>query len=320
MINFINKRQERGDLKSLSTRSSPKSLFDHIESAPLFQPGEKLIDAINVALTLGAPLLITGEPGTGKTQLAWYLAWYFRMGSDELDPKTGRPGWSQAVYPLAVRSTTTTRDLLYEFDMVKYFREANRSEGQRVQRKDCVNKGQLWKAYESDRPSVMLIDEVDKAPRDFPNDLLHVLDQRWFEVPEIEDKGRPLRVTPSKGSKPLLIITSNSERRLPEPFLRRCIFHHIQLTQELVNAAVQARIKAGALGGLAPGSLDRAIQRFWELRKYGGLRKIPATSELLLWLSILGTMGASLQSLGAPLAELPALSVLIKDSDDLRSL
>ncbi len=288
--------------RSLAARRLPRTLGDHRAAAELYQPDADLVDAVNVALAVGAPLLVTGEPGTGKTQIAHYLAWFFDV-RDQL-------------FSLYVRSTTTAEDLLYRFDAVGYLHAANdpAHRGGTLDRKRFVEPGPLWQAYETEGPSIVLIDEIDKAPRDFPNDLLNVLDQHTFHVPEAERE-----VSRGDRPPPVVVITSNSERRLPEPFLRRCIFHHIEFTDELLRRAVAARI--GDFPHLPEEVREAAIQRFLELRGRE-IRKKPATAELLVWLTILSARGdVTVEDLtGRALSELPALSALIKDRDDLAVL
>lgn len=288
---------------ALGTRALPETLTSHKGAAPHYQPDDALIDAVNVALAVGAPLLLTGEPGTGKTQLAHYLAWYFHLEPDV------------SFFPVYVRSTTTAEDLLYRFDAVRYLHAAQDKAHQdkAIDRAEFVDKGALWKAYGAKGPSLVLLDEIDKAPRDFPNDLLNVLDKHEFEVRETGEKVK------CEGSPPVVVITSNSERRLPEPFLRRCIVHHITFSEELVRRAVQARQEG--FGTLPEDVREAAIGRFLELRGRE-LRKKPATAELLVWLLVLSTKpGITAQQLQrAKLAELPALSALIKDNDDRQLL
>ncbi|WP_256868218.1 AAA family ATPase [Candidatus Entotheonella palauensis] len=289
-------------LEDLAGRELPASLGNHREAARHYQPDADLVDAVNVALAVGAPLLLTGEPGTGKTQVAHYLAWYFDIEDN--------------LFPLFVRSTTTAEDLLYRFDPVAYLHAANdpANRGGSVDKSAFVERGPLWRAYETKGPSVVLIDEIDKAPRDFPNDLLNILDQHEFEVPETNE-----HISRGDRSPPVVVITSNSERRLPEPFLRRCIFHHIAFTEALVRRAVEARI--GDFPHLPEAVREAAIERFLELRGRE-IRKKPATAELLVWLTVLSARGnvteTSLRE--NRLADLPALAALIKDRDDLAVL
>jgi MoxR-like ATPase len=289
------RRPER--LEALARREIPVSLGSHREAAAFFQPDADLVDAVNVALAVGAPLLLTGEPGTGKTQVAFYLAWFF--------------GIEDHLYPFYVRSTTTAEDLLYRFDAVAYLHAASDPARQAaVAKADFVEKGPLWQAYEAGSPAVVLLDEIDKAPRDFPNDLLNVLDQHTFYVAESDRT-----VSRGAGAPPIVVITSNSERRLPEPFLRRCIFHHIEFTEELLRRAVEARL--GDFPNLAAEVREEALQRFLELRGRD-LRKKPATAELLVWLTILSARGGvTVASLQAPFRSLPALAALVKDREDL---
>jgi MoxR-like ATPase len=284
---------------ALARREIPATLGSLRDSAPLFQPDASLVDAVNVALAVGAPLLLTGEPGTGKTQVAHYLAWYFDV----------------ELFALHVASTTTREDLLYSFDAVAYLHAASdpRRQEETIRKEQFVQPGPLWRAYEADGPSVVLLDEIDKAPRDFPNDLLHVLDQHSFAVPEADRV-----VECRKGPPPVVVITSNSERRLPEPFLRRSIFHHIAFTEELVRRAVEARV--GDFPHLSGAVREAAIQRFLEVRGRD-LRKKPATAELLVWLTILSAQrDITEEDLKVEPRRLPALSALLKDRDDLALL
>ncbi len=283
----------------LRQRDVPRSQFDLTESAERFRPGEKLLVAINTALNVGAPLLLTGEPGTGKTQVAYYIGWYFGI----------------EVFPYQVTSQAQAEDLRYEFDAVGYLRTAHDKDEteRRKTRDDFLRKRALWRAFEHDEPSVLLIDEIDKAPRDFPNDLLRELDQHSFEHPFT---GTP--VTYRANRPPITVITSNVERRLPEPFLRRCIFHHIDLTDELLRDAVEAHRKQ-RFPSLDDAMLAAALRRFGEVRALDGLRKAPSTAELLVWLSVLGLAGESKETIErARISELPGLHALVKDFDDLK--
>ncbi|MCB1318258.1 MAG: AAA family ATPase, partial [Leptospiraceae bacterium] len=159
---------------ALAERSLPETLSSHQEAARHYQPDDDLIDAVNVALAVGAPLLLTGEPGTGKTQVAYFLAWYFELDTEK------QP------FTLSVRSTTTADDLLYHFDAVAYLHAAHDPErsGKPLDRAEFIKPGPLWQAYECEGPAVVLIDEVDKAPRDFPNDILREIENMSFKIME----------------------------------------------------------------------------------------------------------------------------------------
>jgi MoxR-like ATPase len=275
-----------------------------VESAPHYQLEPGLETAINMALAVGAPLLVTGGPGTGKTQLAYFLGDYFGI----------------EIRAYLVKSTSTARDLQYDFDAVGYLQSAYAAEhgAPRRERKDFLKPGPLWRAYEDDNPSVLLIDEIDKPPRDFPNDLLHELDQGWFPHPfEKDGKGEPVKVPKTPHKPPIVVITSNVERRLPGPFLRRCVFHHIALTAKLVRDAVDARVKE--FPNLPEPVRRRAIERFWEIHGCE-LQKPPSTAELLVWLAVVNALGVDAKELDKPAGELPALGSLIKDKDDLERL
>jgi MoxR-like ATPase len=274
------------------------ALRDFKTDARNFRPDRGLATAINMALAVGAPLLLTGEPGTGKTQVAWYLGWYF--GLDVFD------------YP--VKSVSTAEDLKYDFDAVAYLRAAQHPSEQerRRERAEFLQKRALWLAYDHAEVSVLLIDEIDKAPRDFPNDLLQELDKHEFHHPF--DPQQMIR--PRSGKPPIVVITSNAERRLPDAFLRRCIFHHIELTDELVYNAIKSHFPK-----LSEDFQKVVLDRFKELRKVPQLQKKPSTAEVLIWLAILSALGTSAEELRSRrLRDLPGLTALLKDKDDLERL
>ena len=301
----------------LAARRLPPSLTDPDQGSRDYQPTAALMTAINTAIAVAAPLLLTGEPGTGKTQVAGYIGDYF-----------GIP-----VFPFQVRSTSTADELKYDFDAVAYLHWAQSAraaggngphqprwaQAHRERRSDQRQRSAfltpcpLWRAYAHNGDAVVLIDEIDKAPRDFPNDLLHELDQHQFPHPF-----EPRIIAPRSGRPPIVIITSNDERRLPDAFLRRCIFYRIELTATLIKDATEARI--GDFPDLDSDTRKAARERFWELRN-SGIDKPPSTAELLVWLSILSARGITAADLrDRPLRALPAIEALVKDKDDLEVL
>lgn len=275
-----------------------------------FIPGEQLETAINTAIAVGEPLLITGEPGTGKTQAAYYAAYKLSV---------------EPVIHFQVKSDSTARDLLYHFDTVRYFHDAHllnlnrpeHAEAKPLDKKEYVEPRALWDAFaraeKSGVPQVLLIDEIDKAPRDFPNDLLHELDKMEFKITETKQE-----ISAPRHLRPMVFITSNSERRLPEPFLRRCVYHDISFNDLIVEQAVAARREE--YRNLSEEFLKMAVQRFLALREQS-LRKRPATGELLVWLRVLSlTAQVPQQRLEDDLSKLPYLGVLLKDHQDLEEV
>jgi MoxR-like ATPase len=266
---------------------------------------EGLVDAVNIAIAVGQPLLVTGEPGCGKTRLAWSIA-------DELG--LGEPLVFQT------RSTSRAQDLLYRYDAVLRFHDIQvktQTAGGRFQADDTahyVEYQALGQAIRSQTRRVVLIDEVDKAPRDFPNDLLHELDRMSFSVPELK-LDRPF----TAAVRPIVVITSNSERQLPLPFLRRCVFHQIEFPgSDLLCEIIQQRL--GPLG-LDLGLVGETVDRFLAIREIPRLNKPPATSELLAWVQALAVRGATAKQLAAtPLRNLPLWQALIKSQEDRQLL
>lgn len=301
---------------NLLAQSDPKAVLDALQNrripkdglktdAPRFVPDIDLQEAINTALAVGEPLLLTGEPGTGKTQAAYYVAWKLGLGD---------------VLHFQVKSDSMAQDLLYHFDSVRYFHDAHLRAGVTLSKMDYVEERPLWEALTSDKPRVLLIDEIDKAPRDFPNDLLHELDQMSFTVKET---GEVVKV--QDHNRPLVFITSNSERRLPEAFLRRCVFHHIDFKRALLKTVLASH--QASFNRFSDGFLELAVNRFMLLRKER-LRKIPATGELLVWLKTMaldaGTSGQRLDELFRQLDNAqkkpPYLGTLLKDREDLKAM
>ena len=275
------------------------------ETRDLYRPSKELEIAMNAAIAIGAPLLLTGEPGTGKTQAAYFAAW--QLGLD-------KPIHFQA------KTTSHANDLLYEFDTVRYFRDAylqglsGDRDAARLDKNDYIERRPLWQAFEQgeqhNRPAVLLIDEIDKAPRDFPNDLLHEVQEMRFRIKET---GEEIACDPSL--RPILFITSNDERRLPDAFLRRCVSHHIVLTESLLRDAVAAH--AGRFPELSPEFIDLAIRRLIAIRSRAK-EKPPATGELLAWLQVLAiSVGNEPKRLeNTDLNKLPHLEVLLKTPED----
>jgi len=279
---------------------------DNMEKgAKHFVPGEKLLTAINTSIAIGDPLLVTGEPGTGKTQIAYYIAYKLSLGK---------------VLHFQVKSTSKAQDLLYIFDTIKYFQDAHIHDPEKcINKEEYIEKGPFWRALISDKPRVLLIDEIDKAPRDFPNDLLFELDQNKFKVPELGEEFQvPDTTLENSVCRPIVVITSNSERRLPEPFLRRCIFHYITFNELLLEKAVNAR--KDEYPDLSTEFLQLAISHFIDLRKQN-LRKKPGTSEFLTWLRVMSVASnVEIQTLEKDLSHLPYLGTLLKDHADIEEI
>ncbi|UOG91459.1 MAG: MoxR family ATPase [Candidatus Thiothrix sulfatifontis] len=302
-FNLLAQSDSQAVLDALQNRRIPK---DGLKTdAPRFVPDIDLQEAINTALAVGEPLLLTGEPGTGKTQAAYYVAWKLGLGD---------------VLHFQVKSDSTAQDLLYHFDSVRYFHDAHLLAGATLSKTNYVEERPLWTALTSDKPRVLLIDEIDKAPRDFPNDLLHELDQMSFTVKETGEV-----VTVQDHNRPLVFITSNSERRLPEAFLRRCVFHHIDFRREMLQAVLASH--HASFSRFSDGFLELAVNRFMLLRKER-LRKIPATGELLVWLKTMALdAGTSSQRLDELFRQLensqkkpPYLGTLLKDREDVKAM
>ncbi len=216
--------------------------------------------AVNAAITLERPLLIKGEPGTGKTVLAHEIA----------------KGLKAPLLEWNVKSTTKAQQGLYEYDAVARLRDSQLGEDRVHDISNYINKGKLWEAFESDQRPILLIDEIDKADIEFPNDLLHELDKMSFHVYET---GQLI----SAKNRPVIIITSNNEKDLPDAFLRRCFFHYIQFPDD----ATMQKIVNVHFPDIKPRLLKNALKRFYDVRAMPGLKKKPSTSELLDWLKLL---------------------------------
>ena len=290
-----------------------------------YLPSEELVQAVNVALMLGQPLLLTGDAGTGKTQLAYHLAWQLGLENP---------------LKFETKSDSKAKDLFYWFDALSFFHAG--------QVKQTVNSLNFLKfnalglailltkqaetikdlipaipdciEYKTPRRSVVLIDEVDKATRDFPNDILNEIEQLYFNIPELLDVQK-IKAEPTLS--PIVILTSNSEKHLPEAFLRRCVYHHIEFPcREKLQAIMEKRLPAmqKQLAGNYQQSridLEKAIDFFLELRSLN-LGKPPATAEFLNWLMVLHFLASDDKN---PFQNkeliINSLSCLIKRHDDL---
>ncbi|MFM4807702.1 AAA family ATPase [Aeromonas hydrophila] len=221
---------------------------------------ESLKMAVNAAIVLEKPLLIKGEPGTGKTELAEAVARH--LGTELI-------AWH-------IKSTTKAQQGLYEYDAVARLRDSQLGDPRVGEISHYIRRGKLWQAFTADQRPVLLIDEIDKADIEFPNDLLQELDRMEFDVYETGERVKARQ-------RPVVIITSNNEKELPDAFLRRCFFHYIRFPDK---AEMQAIVKLH-YPNLKESLLGEAMTLFFELRAVEGLRKKPSTSELLDWIRLL---------------------------------
>ncbi|WP_299864536.1 MoxR family ATPase [uncultured Roseobacter sp.] len=253
---------------------------------------DDLTIAVNAAVTLERPLLVKGEPGTGKTELA-------RQVSAALDLPMIE--WN-------IKSTTRAQQGLYEYDAVSRLRDSQLGEERVHDVRNYIRKGKLWEAFEADQKVVLLIDEIDKADIEFPNDLLQELDKMEFFVYET---GETIRAR----HRPIVIITSNNEKELPDAFLRRCFFHYIRFPEmETLRQIVEVHFP-----GIKEALLTTALTQFYEIRDQAGLKKKPSTSEVLDWLKLLLAEDLSAEDLKSSGANaLPKLhGALLKNEQDV---
>ncbi len=253
---------------------------------------DDLTMAVNAAVTLERPLLVKGEPGTGKTELAKQVAGALGLRLIE---------WN-------VKSTTRAQQGLYEYDAVSRLRDSQLGEEKVHDVANYIRKGKLWEAFEADEKVVLLIDEIDKADIEFPNDLLQELDKMEFFVYET---GATIKAR----HRPVVIITSNNEKELPDAFLRRCFFHYIRFPDmETMRAIVEVHHP-----GIKEALLTTALTQFFEIREQAGLKKKPSTSEVLDWLKLLLAEDLSAEDLKSSGANaLPKLhGALLKNEQDV---
>jgi len=249
--------------------------------------------AVNAAVTLARPLLIKGEPGTGKTQLAVEVA----------------QALERPLFEWHVKSTSKAQQGLYEYDAVSRLRDSQLGEARVADIRQYIVRGKLWEAFESDVQPVLLIDEIDKADIEFPNDLLLELDRMEFYVYETRELVRARH-------RPIILLTSNNEKELPDAFLRRCFFHYIRFPDE----ETMTRIVGVHYPGLKRELLAEALGAFYRVRETPGLKKKPSTSELLDWIKLLVAEDIPPEALRSedPKKSIPPLyGALLKNEQDV---
>ena len=248
---------------------------------------KELMNAVNVSIALQKPLLIKGEPGTGKTMLAESI-------SKALD---------MDLIIWGIKSSTKAQEGLYVYDTVQRLYDSQFGEGNVSDIKQYIKLGKLGEAFTSDKQVVLLIDEIDKADLEFPNDLLWELDKMEFYINETKE-------TIKTKHRPIVIITSNAEKELPDAFLRRCIFHYI----EFPDAEKMEEIINVHFGNIDQKLCQKALEAFYEIRKMDEIQKKPSTSELLDWIQALMISGVDIENLSS---EMPFVGVLLKKNQDI---
>ncbi len=248
---------------------------------------QALRDNVNVSIALGRPLIVKGEPGTGKTLLAHSIA----------------KGLGKQLIIWNIKSTTKAKEGLYLYDTVQRLNDARFGDGDISDIKKYIKLGKLGEAFNADEQVVLLIDEIDKAELEFPNDLLNELDEMSFHIPETAE-------TIKAKHRPIVIITSNSEKELPDPFLRRCVFHYI----EFPDTALMEDIIKVHFPKIEKTLLRESLKRFYWIREFDMLRKKPSTSELIDWIQALIVGGIPPKTIEQ---EIPFVGTLLKKKEDV---
>ena len=264
--------------------------FNQFTGTQSYLTSQELADAVNVALALEKPLLIKGEPGTGKTELATSVA----------------EGLGMELLVWNVKSTSKAQDGLYVYDTVQRLNDARFNDRDITDISRYIKRGPLGRAMSTDERVVLLIDEVDKADMEFPNDLLHELDKMSFRIEETNEI-----VTAKK--RPVVMVTSNNEKELPDAFLRRCVFHYIAFPDE----ELMSRIVKVHHPDLQDELLRQTLASFYWLREQPALRKRPSTSELIDWIAVLRRAGVDADKMEE---KLPFLGVLLKHENDIDAI
>jgi MoxR-like ATPase len=264
--------------------------FSRFSGTPSYITSPELQHAVDVALAIERPLLVRGEPGTGKTLLARAVA--EDLGLELLT-------WN-------VKSTSKAADGLYVYDTVQRLQDSRFGDHDVSDIRQYIKLGPLGRALTSEQQVVLLIDEIDKADLEFPNDLLHELDVMEFTVTETGDVHRAKQ-------RPLVVITSNAEKELPDPFLRRCIFHYIEFPGEKLMTEI-VRVHYPDIGDAL---LEQCLARFYWLREVKGVRKRPSTSELVDWIGALLAAGVQRGQLAEAI---PFLGALVKKEEDVEAV
>jgi MoxR-like ATPase len=264
--------------------------FHRFQGTPGYIASGPLVDAVNCAIALGRPLLLKGEPGTGKTVLAGHVA----------------EGLGMPMLQWHIKSTTKAADGLYVYDTVQRLNDSRFGTGDVADIGPYIKLGPLGRSFAAAERMVLLIDEVDKADLEFPNDLLRELDEMRFSIIETNEE-----IVAKE--RPVVLITSNNEKELPDAFLRRCIFHYI----EFPDVATMRKIVAVHHQHLEAKLLDQVLIKFYWLREQSELRKRPSTSELIDWISALLRSGISPKQLEE---HLPFIGALLKKEQDVDAL